>query len=248
LHPVARLQPTDRTGIDVFLAKHAQQLEEFKMRFYGSEFLPIPNEFFSQHIFQTDLPRLTYLDLGLFQWPTSAQADVTDGLVGYVGRVGRSLTRLAVRDCVLTFPQVVSLVSVVSSEASKLRSLEMHVYFLSCSLLDLLSQQLPMLYHLELRFDSLMSQDDGTWIANYYWNGYDVRYDVRSLASFCAKAILYIDFPLFYLSIKHRHSFGIWQIANILPGPFVVSRYGRYTIVLGDGTNLDNFWHPPFRQ
>ena len=30
LHPVACLRPTDRTGIDVFLAKHAQQLEEFK--------------------------------------------------------------------------------------------------------------------------------------------------------------------------------------------------------------------------
>jgi hypothetical protein len=194
LHPVARLQPT---GIDVFLAKHAQQLEEFKMRFYGSDFLPFPNELFSHPIFQIDLPRLAYLDLGLFHWPTSAQPAVTDGLVGYVGRVRRSLTRLAVRDCVLTFPQVVSLVSVVNSEASKLRSLEMHVNFLSCSLLDLLSQQLPMLYHLELRFDSLMSQDDGTLITDYYWSGYGVR----SLACFCAKAILYIDFPLLYLSI-----------------------------------------------
>jgi len=175
LHPVARLRPTDHTGIDVFLAKHAQQLKEFKIRFYVTDFLPIPNVFFSHPIFRVDLPQLAYLDLGLLQWPTSVQAEVTDGLVQYVGRVGRSLTRLAVRDCVLTFSQVVSLVSVVSSKASELRSLEMHVYFLSCSLLDLLSQQLPTLYHLELRFDSLMSQDDGTWIANYYWNGYDVR-------------------------------------------------------------------------
>ena len=183
LHPVARLQPTDHTGIDVFLAKHAQQLEEFKIRFYAADFLPIPNEFFSHPIFQIDLPQLAYLDLGLFQWPTSVQADVTNGLVGYVGRVGRSLTRLAVRDCVLTFPKVVSLVSVFSSEASRLRSLEMRVYFLSCSLLDLLSQQLPKLYRLELQFDSLMSQDDGTRIVNYYWNGY-----VRSLACFCRNA------------------------------------------------------------
>ena len=186
LHPATRLQPTDRTGIDVFLAKHAQQLKEFKIRFYGADFLPIPNVFLSHPIFRIDLPRLAYLDLGLLQWPTSVQTEVTDGLLRYVGRVGRSLTRLAVRDCVLTFSQVVSLVSVVSFKASELRSLEMHVYFLSCSLLDLLSQQLPKLYHLELRFDSLMSQDDGTWIANYYWNGYDVR----PLACLCGNPIL----------------------------------------------------------
>ena len=179
---------------------------------------------------------MTYLDLGLSQWPRSDRADATDDLVGYVSRVGRSLTRLAVRDCVLTFPQVVSLVSVFSSEPSKLRNLEMHVHFLSCSLLDLLSEQLPMLYRLELQFDSLMSQDDGTRIVNYYWNGY-----VRSLAYFRGNATLYVDFPLLHLRSKHQLSFGIWQIANILTGRFVVSRYGRYTIVLGGGKNLDNF-------
>ncbi|KIM42423.1 hypothetical protein M413DRAFT_27184 [Hebeloma cylindrosporum] len=173
VHPVDRLQPADRTGIDVFLEKHAQQLEEFKIRFYVTDSLPIPSEFFSHPIFKISLPRLTCLDLGLFQWPKLSQPDVTDGIVRYVGRMCRPLTRLAIRDCVLAYPQVVSLFSVISSEASKLRSLEMHVYFLSCSLLDLLSQQLPKLYHLELRFDSLMSQEDGTWIANYYWNGYD---------------------------------------------------------------------------
>ena len=181
-HPVGRLRPTDGTGIDIFLAKHAQQLEEFKFCFHVTDFLPFPNEFFSHPMFKIDLPLLAYLDLGLFQWPEISQADATDGLVRYVGRVGRSLTRLAVRDCVLTLPQVVSLVSAVRSEVSKLRSLELYVYSLSCPLLDLLSQQLPMLHHLEL-----MSQGDWTWIANYSRNGFDVC----SLACFRGQAILY---------------------------------------------------------
>jgi hypothetical protein len=175
LHPVAHLQPPDRTGIDVFLKKHAGQVEEFKIRFYSTDFLPTANEFFSHPIFQIDLPRLSCLDLGLFQWPKTALQDVTDGLVRYLGRVCRSLTGLVVRGYVLSFPQVVPLVSVVGFETSTLRSLEIHVCFLSCSLLDLLSQKLPKLCHLELWFDSLISQDDGTWIANYYWNGYGVR-------------------------------------------------------------------------
>jgi len=175
LHPVARLQPPALTGIDFFLKKHAQQVEEFKIRFYSTDFLPTPNELFSHPIFQIDLPRLSYLDLGLFQWPKTAQQEITDGLVQYLGRVCCSLTRLAIRDYILTFPQVVPLVSVFSFETSTLRSLEMHVYFLSCSLLDLLSQKLSKLYHLELWFDSLMSQDDGVWIANYYWNSHDAQ-------------------------------------------------------------------------
>jgi len=179
---ILHLRFTDCSGIDVFLTKHAQRLEDLKIRFHVTHHVPSPTKFFSHPMFRIDLPQLAYLDLGLFQWPKNSQINATDGLVRYIGRVGRWLTRLTVRDCALTFPQVVSLVSVVSSEAPKLRSLEMHVYSLSCSLLDLLSQQLPMLHHLELW---LMNQGDVTWITNYYWNGFDVC----SLACFRAETI-----------------------------------------------------------
>jgi len=85
-------------------------------------------------------------------------------------------------------------------------------------LLDLLSQQLRMLYHLELRFDSLMSQDDGTWIANYYWNGYDVRL----LACFRGQVILFVDPSSSILdsSISIRSGYGTSQISRLGASPF----------------------------
>ena len=179
---ISHLRFTDCSGIDVFLMKHAQRLEDFKIRFHIAHHSPTPTRFFSHPMFQIDLPLLASLDLGVFQWPKNSQVNVTDGLVRCIGRAGRWLTRLTVRDCALTFSQVVSLVFVVGSETSQLRSLEMHIYSLSCSLLDLLSQKLPMLHDLELW---LMNQDDGTWITNDYWNGFDVC----SLACFRAKTI-----------------------------------------------------------
>ncbi|KDR72654.1 hypothetical protein GALMADRAFT_73578 [Galerina marginata CBS 339.88] len=176
-HPLDRLRPNCPTGIESFLIQHAELLKDFRIRFVGpfkDDPLPSPDDFFLHPILQAQLPNLATLDLGLCQWPKVHKKSVGDNIARYLRPLRKSLSRLAVRDYVLTFPEVESLVTVFSCRESRLRSLEMHMYFLSCDLLDLLYKHLPDLYHLELRFDSLLSQDDGTWIANYYWNGYDV--------------------------------------------------------------------------
>jgi len=58
-------------------------------------------------------------------------------------------------------------------EDSSLESLQLHTQFLSCSLLDLLSRDMPNLHQLDLCFNSLVSKDDGVANPNYYWWGYD---------------------------------------------------------------------------
>ncbi|KAF8954893.1 hypothetical protein BDZ97DRAFT_1970003 [Flammula alnicola] len=125
-----RLQPQIPSGIDKFLKKDADLLQELTLQFYGpsiDEHLPSPSAFFSHPIFRVPLPCLTSLDLGLCQWEKSIQ----------------------------------SLVSVFSGEASVLRSLEMHIYRNSIIWICVSS------------LDTLVGRDDGSWIANYYWNGYD---------------------------------------------------------------------------
>ncbi|CAA7268310.1 unnamed protein product [Cyclocybe aegerita] len=84
--------------------------------------------------------------------------------------MANSLIRLVIRDYVLTLDQVQWIVGVLSNEHSELRSLQLHMHTLSCDLFDLLATKLPRLYHLELCFHSLVSNDDGS--PNYYYDPY----------------------------------------------------------------------------
>ena len=184
LHPIDRLQTQYSPGLDIFLASHSSSLEEVSIRFTGffrHGHQPNPVQFFSHPILRVRLPHLTSLELGLRQWPSTYRYQSAEQLSNYVRPLANSLSSIAIHDRVLTFPEVEKLISVIGGENSHVRSLDVHMYFLSCDLLDLLSRRLPGLVRLNLAFEALTSKDDGGVVnTRNFASSHDVRSSIWS--------------------------------------------------------------------
>ncbi|KDR78813.1 hypothetical protein GALMADRAFT_244391 [Galerina marginata CBS 339.88] len=218
--PLNRLRPGFLTGIDSFLRKQANTLRDLSILICdllpnNLSLLLTPDDFFSHPIFQVQI-RLTYLELGLLPWTKTGQRSLmTASLTRYLYPMRMTLSRLALRDHTLTFTEVQSVVAVFSTPGSQLQSLEMRIYFLSCNLLDLLSQRLPNLHHLELGFEALTGQDSGAWIETVYWYRFTHSLEASTFFEGMANRT-YPDWALRRLTMPTYYCSGKWNETRAL--------------------------------
>ena len=169
-HPWDHLRPSIATGVDTFLSRHAAYLESLSIWFggiYTAYPLPSPDILFSHPILRTQLPSLKSLDLSLCQWPRAQDQALGRSLVRYIQPLHRTLEKLVIRNCVLTLRMVADLAAILGTPEAQLISLEIDTYFLSCELLDVLSQRLPNLVCLTLYFQNITGRDDGSQNPHY---------------------------------------------------------------------------------
>ncbi|KDR72655.1 hypothetical protein GALMADRAFT_270615 [Galerina marginata CBS 339.88] len=165
-YPVNHLLPQHPTGIDAFLRNHASQLEEFSFHIcdlFANYFLPTPNEVFSHPILLIPMPRLASLELCLFQWAGAVHRNsMADNLLKYLHPMRKTLSRFALHNHALIFPEIKSIVLAIGGPESQLTDLELQVHLSTHDLFDLLSHQLPQLHRLEVGFEVLNKEDDGS--------------------------------------------------------------------------------------